>query len=676
METRRASLSQVPTNLPSLRKAVGIRSRHRVACGSHVRDKIFLPSRFALVRISTLNYSLTKSRDFLLVAGILILILGVRIFIGNRFVAGIPQWDDTPTLWWLQKWSQGTHDLGFIFQRHNGHPMELYFLANLGQFLMNGYWDGRLDFLVYAFVHTAYAAVVIATFGNILTSRDRGWLLLFIFVLFAVPFGGYEIGWGFLWPDTAMMLFGIGALYVSVYHGQSWVGVASTVLLAALASVNIAAGCLCALMVTALTLFRAALVWRVTSQDLTIAIVCLTIFLVQYLTLPVSSKAGFLEGTDAFLKALAWPVVFIPGIGLLTLVPLVGLILAQLFLTSFRQKNTAFVTGVGGLMFLAALATGAFRGENNNMGMPSGRYTDIFIIVPLFCAVGLCLLYRGCTGRYKLALGIFAWVWAGLQVLGFSIHFLYRTLPFMAVENGEWNEPAKQVLIRDVIRGSANAQPFNDYFDDPLFTAIIDVMNGKVPMPAMTIPMMIGFPLQAGSQGNYVFGGYHPSYRPRPTQLYWGSFDPKNAVAVDKWFVSGPFKPQAPYITIDLLVDKKSRFNNYHLDGLQLVLVDETTGQREQLLPQLSHTFPYIFRDWELIYARVTPGDSYRIESSDKSPIQWIAFGEPFESGRLTPLIVGLCQSGKLLCLCGLGLLLLVAGCDWVRIRQDPAKAK
>ena len=49
---------------------------------------------------------------------------------------------------------------------------------------------------------------------------------------------------------------------------------------------------------------------------------------------------------------------------------------------------------------------------------------------------------------------------------------------------------------------------------------------------------------------------------------------------MDKWFVSGPFKPQAPNITIDLLVDKKSRFNNYHLEGLQLILVDETTGEK------------------------------------------------------------------------------------------------
>jgi hypothetical protein len=509
-----------------------------------------------------LNYVLARFRDLVLIAGILIVILGVRIFTGIRFVAEIPQGDDTIPMSWLQNWSKGIHDWGFIFQRFNGHPMELYYLANLGQFLMNGYWDGRLDFLIYAFIHTVYAAVVIATFWNILTPRDRPWLLLFIFALFAVPFAGYRIAWGLLWPDTAIMLFSVWALYASVYRGQSWFGVAFTVLLAALASANIAAGCLGALMVTALTLFRAALVRRVTSRDLVMAIACLAIFLVHYLTLPVSSKVGFLEGFNALLKALAWPVVFIPGIGLLTLVPLVGLVLAQLFFPSFRQKNVAFVTGVGGLIFLIALATGAFRGENNNMGMPSGRYTDIFIIVPLSCAVGFCLLYRGCTLRSKLALGIFTWVWVGLEVLGFSIHLLYRTLPFMALENGDWSEGENQVLVRDVIRGSANIQLLNESLD--LDGAMIDVVNevvkGKEPMPAMTIPMMIEFPMQPGSQGNYAISGYPPSYRPRPAQLYWGGFDPKNPEAMDKWFVSGPFKPQAPYITIDLLVDKKSRF--------------------------------------------------------------------------------------------------------------------
>jgi hypothetical protein len=113
---------------------------------------------------------------------------------------------------------------------------------------------------------------------------------------------------------------------------------------------------------------------------------------------------------------------------------------------------------------------------------------------------------------------------------------------------------------------------------------------------------------------------------------------------------------------MDLLLDKKARFSNYHLEGVQLLLRDVTSGQSEELLPQLSHRFPFIFRDWESVYARVQPGHEYRIESYVQTAQNWIAIGEPFESGRLTPFTVMATQSGKLLCLAGLGLFTLFLG--------------
>jgi hypothetical protein len=186
--------------------------------------------------------------------------------------------------------------------------------------------------------------------------------------------------------------------------------------------------------------------------------------------------------------------------------------------------------------------------------------------------------------------------------------------------------------------------------------------------------MITGFPIVQGSQGNYIAGGYNPAYMPRPAQLYVGSFDPEHRDVTDKWFLSGPFHPTADYITIDILVDKSARLANYRLDGLQLILRDDTTGQRTELLPQLAHSFPFIFRDWELVYAQVIPGHEYRIESYSTStnPKQWIAFGEPFESGKLTPFIVMATQSGKLLCICGLGFLLLVFSLDHMEELMTP----
>jgi hypothetical protein len=604
---------------------------------------------------------LRRWRDPLFIAGILLLILGTRIFIGIRFVAAVPQGDDAYTLAWLQGWSQGVHNWGFIFQRHNGHPMELYYLANLGQFLLNGYWDPRLDFLVYVFIHTIYAAVVIATFGHLLAPRDRVWILFFILFLFAIPFAGYRIGWGLEWPDTAMMALALGGIHVSVYRGQTWSGATFTILLAALASVNLAAGCLCGFAIAALTLFRAALARRITSQDIAIAAGCLIVFLIQYLTLDKSSRAGLVEGVNALLKALAWPVVFIPGIGLLTIVPLAALVLGQIVSPAFRRNNVAFLTGAGALIFLISVATGAFRGDNNIQGQPSGRYTDIFIMVPLICITALCVLYRESSGRERVGWGIFTYCWLCLQIFGFSIHIFYRVIPFISGDSGEWSEGQKQVLFRSISQDLPHAKSLETINDSnlSLFPSMMKAAKGETVMPAMTIPMITGFPLLPGSQGNYVPGGYHSSYRPRPAQVYVGSFDLSNPPPAEMWFVSGPFKPQAPYLTFDFLVEKRARFTNYSLPNLQVTLVDDTAGTREELLPKLAHQFPFLFRDWEWVYARVIPGHEYRIASQAK-PVnfdQWIAFGEPFESGRLTPLLVGLSQSGKWICMLGLGFL-------------------
>ena len=612
---------------------------------------------------------LQRARPGLLLTGMLLLILGMRIYVGVRCFAEVPQGDDGSTIGWLQRWSQGDHDWSMVWRLHNGsHPMEMFYLANLAQFQLNGFWDGRLDFLVSALVHTAYAAVVLWTFGGLLARRDRGWIYLFTLVLFAVPFGGYRIAWGLLWPNSAVMMFALPAIYLVAYRGQSWIAVALIGLLAGLAATNFGAGCLCAALILGLTLFEALLARRVTSRDLTVSAICLAIFLAVYLNIVPDKRPGFAEAVGALLKALSWPATFVPLAGLFTVVPLAALVVTQYFRPEFRGKNVTFVTGVSGLTVLIAIATGALRGDNNNMGMPSGRYVDLFLILPLVTAVTLCLLYRGSAGRWRSTCGLFAGAWLVCQLLGFTIQSVYRVVPFLAQETGEWNEGQKQVLFREVVRGRAPVPTIDVGVDETLGFPheTVAALAAHAPAPAMTDAMIAGFDLQPGSTGNYTVNGWHPSYQGRPARLYYGSFDPLDRAAADRWFVSGPFRPQAPYITLDVLVDKKARFTNYRLDGLQLTLRDETDGSRVELLPKLARAFPFVLRDWEMIYAKVTPGHDYRIESRDASPVGWLAFSEPLESGRLTPLVLGFCQSGKLLCLGGLGLLALAAYLRWL----------
>ena len=156
---------------------------------------------------------LGRCRQALLFAGLLLLILGARIFVGVRYLTELPQADDGDTLVWLQKWSVGVHDWAHFWRLHNGvHPMEIYYLVSLGHFLLNGFWDERIDFLVSAFVHMFYAGATMLAFGNVLTRKDRRWIYLFILVLFMVPFAGYRIAWGMLWMDSALMACALAAL--------------------------------------------------------------------------------------------------------------------------------------------------------------------------------------------------------------------------------------------------------------------------------------------------------------------------------------------------------------------------------------------------------------------------------------------------------------------------------
>ena len=264
-----------------------------------------------------------KYSDVLIAAGILLLILGLRISIGLRFVAEIPQSDDFSTIAWLQAWSQGLHNWAFIWQRHNGHPMELYYLANLGQYVLNGYWDSRWIFSSRLLFTRLMPPSSLQPFG---TSCDRVtgvgcWVSFSCFSRCPLPAIASPGG---CWPNSAMMAFAIMALYLTAYHAQRWKAVIFIIILAVLASFNFAAGCLGAFMVVGLALFRAILARRLTPQDATLSIVCSAIFLIQFLGVAGGGKVGLMAATNAFLKALAWPVVFIPGIGVLTLVPVWG----------------------------------------------------------------------------------------------------------------------------------------------------------------------------------------------------------------------------------------------------------------------------------------------------------------------------------------------------------------
>jgi hypothetical protein len=608
--------------------------------------------------------------DLLIFAGIILLVLGARLFVGIRFVSEMPQADDLDTTRWLAAWALGQHDWSFIFHRINGHPMEFYYLANLGQFLLNGAWDARLDFIVSALIHTCYAGVALWVFCQIALPQERGWVAFLILTAFALPFGGYRISWGLLWVHTAMIMFAVLTIYAASRRPDTWGQVILIVVFATFAALNNGAGCLAALVVGMIVSARAFISQKLNAKEIALISIGLVIFLSFYLSMPKGNvePPKLTAAVSLFLKTIGWPLIFTPVGGLLSIVAISGLAVSYALDPKMRTRPVEALVGIGAYLILVSLATGFLRGEET---MPSGRYTDILLIVPVVCALSLTMLIRRSRGRVRYFWSLFASVWCLAQVFGVGLHVLYRTLPFISGGNGEWTEAAKQDRLREISRGSdipvisldiAHANPLVAMY---LTEWSRPDVTGPRPFPAMTVPMMAGFPIANGSKGNFVSGGYPPAYAPRSTEHYVGSYDLNqitNDGKDDKEFISGTFQPTAPYLTMDLLVDKSARFSAYRLQGTQLELVDDTSGERRELLPLLRNTAPLIFRDWELIYFPVTPGHAYHLEArvTGIEADHWLAFGEPRESGRLTPFIIGFSQSGKLFCL--LGLLLVTLG--------------
>ena len=205
--------------------------------------------------------------------------------------------------------------------------------------------------------------------------------------------------------------------------------------------------------------------------------------------------------------------------------PFLALIVALYLRPDLRGKPTMFLTGAYGFGISVAIATGAFRGDNNNMGMPSARYLELFLVLPLATAVTLCVLYRASAGRWRVACMAFGFAWLVCQLLGFTIQTVYHVVPLLGRETGEWHGGQGQDFYRDVVRGRIPV-PHPAAYDETINipTVLADALAAHEPPPAMTTPMIVGFDLQPGSEGNYTVNGWHPSYQGRPARLVFRQF--------------------------------------------------------------------------------------------------------------------------------------------------------
>ena len=606
------------------------------------------------------------ARIWLLAVAIFAIVFGMRMALIARFGTSMliaDEWNFRETV----ETAFRNHDWRGFFERYNGQQLLLttYLLRAVATWA-NGLWEPRLLSVIHS---SAYSLLAVSTFLLLCrATAGRGVLAgaLATLVIFAVPFAGFRATQPFCDYTTNLMLFAsLTAHVIGVQRMGYWRAFAACGYVF-LTTFSTGSGCLLGFSVAAILGIRAIFARRIAAPDAIVAGFGLALFAWAMISMPrvVGGSPPPMQAVKALFSGLAWPNTFFPPAALLASLPIALLGFRYLRVPAFRSRGIEALLLLSGFVVLQCAAIGVFRGENGNFGMPSGRYNDIVIFVGLLNFVALLILFRELQGHRGIRL--IGLLWCGLTMAGVGIHFLWRTWPFLARENGEWYEWSKQDSARrfaetkdpshipELVAGSWDES--SDIYDKP--ELIRRLVLGTDPATMLTQGSLVGINLKASAMNGFEENGYPRPYYANPYLKYWGSYTRAREAATGS-FTSEPFVPDADYVMFSIIVQKKARFTSYRLDGLGLSLTDVATGRETALLPQLKAGFPSIFRDREVVRAKVEKGRQYVVKAVDATEGDWFAFSQPWEGGRLTWLTQPLLDSGKLMMLCGL--LLLVA---------------
>ncbi len=601
-----------------------------------------------------------------LLAGFLI-ILGVRFALIERFSSAVPLADDWLFMDTLENWAHGQRDWAWLFERHNGTHLTLFSrLLPAMSVEMNGLWDPRLDSFLHALVYASLALVIAQFFARIVPERAmlmRGLVLFF----FAVPFAGVRTTWAFLSCFDFASLFAFLAFSVQAWRSDKQWALPVACVLALAASFSLGSGCMTGLAMAGVPAMKLLASRRIDRRDLLWLGAGAIIFLAFFLTMGkpnISAPPPFVlsQSIGAALKAFAWPI-FLSPLAVSALVPF-ALLLWNYFRRddeSRRDPRMKALLLAWAWLLLQGAAIGFMRGENGNHGIPSNRYSDLLMPFVFVEAATLLFLRNAASSCRRILIVRNAWVL--LLVAGASLHLLWRTWPFMAHENGEYNEWVRQRNVREFFRGNTlpliNAQKevkdtsciYN--IGDRLEPMLREIHDGK--WTIKTAGSMAGIPLKLNRGDRFDAAAVPPEYFRQPPLEYFGSFSKYNLESWTGKARTEDFEVKGDFLTFDLIVDKKARFTNYALPDLELHLV-RSDGSVLDLLAELRRSPPFLLRDRESICVGVNPG-KYHLECRDDSKDFSLAFSEPMEGGRCAGVLHLFIQSSKVLIAAGIALL-------------------
>jgi len=591
--------------------------------------------------------------------------LGARLWLIDRFGTALPFWDQ-----WEEArvvyvpFLAGKLSLTDLFSAHNEHRILFTRLYGLALLLLNGQWDGRLQMVGNALIHSATLAGLGGLMFRWLERKYWVWVWLPLALVLALPFGWENSLAGFQSQFYFLVLFSLLTLWLLGLHPPGsapwWCGAAT----ALMALFTVASGFLAAAAVFALVLLRLGRQREGWKREAVTLLFCAGVSLAglalktdvrHHQALQAHSLGDFVAALGA---NLAWPWIVVPPFAVLNLLPLVAL--GGFYLGARRARHPAeeMTLALGLWTVLQGLATAYARGAE---GKPPGwRYMDssCFILVAGCFSIAILLSRYLAAARARRAGQVIFGLWgigcaAGLVLLtkrAWQVdiperQFYFRcqllnTRAFLATRDLRIldHKPNPQLALYEgdpyAPRPAHAGEKLAAYLDYP---GVRGFLPACVRDPLTLVPLHNhGFATNGAARA-----------RPRiPGEVSWGS-DTEAGAAATGSFESAPIPAsKRPFLEFRVAGDLGK-------PGLSLAVVELSSGQTRAVQPR-----PAPGNNWRTCQVRA-PRGAFKVVARDASANGWFAFQAPREVGGLSWAAARLASLGGGLFFAGLGLGLL-----------------
>lgn len=343
--------------------------------------------------------SLYTNRKILLLIGLGLVFFASKLWLLDKVGTSMPMWDEIDGVGenLFRPWFEGWIRLGHFFHPHNEHRVALTRAYLLGLVVLNQQWDGFVETVGNAIIHSGFALLLLA-FGR---QRLHGlWFALFVLLvgsLWILPVAWENTLYGFQSQFYFLTWLGFAQLWLvlgSDRTGGRWV---LGQLCGLLALGAMASGMVSSLAVIVVVTFEAIRARRWSPHviaTLAVSVVWVTIgilnryHVVGHEPLQAHSVGDFAQAVAAILS---WPVQDAMPFSILMALPL-AIALGQLLLAAKRTAFDRVYLGAAVWALSLISATALMRAN----GYPlSSRYIDMFSILLVLEGIAIGVYLHG-----------------------------------------------------------------------------------------------------------------------------------------------------------------------------------------------------------------------------------------------------------------------------------------